>query len=67
MATLDGAGARRSPRSFTSAEEVQWGHSAEDEVVLKKLREISHKTGIKQQELIAKGLKLVLTKYRKRG
>jgi len=46
---------------------VQWGHSAEDEVVLKKLREISHKTGIKQQELIAKGLKLVLTKYRKRG
>ena len=43
------------------------GHGAEDEVVLKELREISHKTGIKQQELIAEGLNYVLTKYRMRG
>jgi hypothetical protein len=33
---------------------------AEDEVMLKELREISHKTGFKQQELIAEGLNYVL-------
>jgi hypothetical protein len=41
--------------------------SREDEVVLKELRNISRKAGIKQLELIAEGRNYVLTRYRKRA
>ena len=36
-----------------------------DEAALKELRDLSHATGRKQQELIAEGLNYVLAKYRK--